>query len=366
MSDKNNTPETILIVDDNSKNIQVLASILNDYNYKIKAATNGVQALDMIENSLPDLILLDVMMPELDGFQTCERLKSSDRTKNIPIIFLTAKVETEDIVQGFKLGAVDYITKPFYPEELIARVTTHLDLKKSKDIIEKISFERKELLHILSHDLINSMGYCITALEMVKEDPDFLKDVLDNMLGALKNGVEVVDMVRQMRALEEYSISKNLMPTSLTLLVTEATQIIKQKLTQKNLTLNMDISEDFEVLVERISFINSVFLNIMTNAIKFSFPGSSIDILAKKEKDKILLSIKDSGIGIPQEILNDIFDMSKATSRKGTNNEPGTGFGMPLVKKFVSAYGGEITIESVTEENQAHGTTITLFLKSQD
>ncbi len=131
----------ILIVDDIPKNLQVLGSILRAEGYEIAIAMNGKQALKVVEDILPDLILLDVMMPELDGYETCEILKKSRRTKDIPVIFLTAKTETEDIARGFKLGAVDYINKPFKSVELLARVKTHIDLKKSKEELEK-SYQR--------------------------------------------------------------------------------------------------------------------------------------------------------------------------------------------------------------------------------
>ncbi|MFC1563956.1 response regulator [candidate division KSB1 bacterium] len=134
----------ILIVDDTQKNIQVLGAILKKEKYQINVAMNGLQALKQVEKVHPDLILLDVMMPELDGFETCKRLKADPETKDIPVIFLTAKVEVEDIVKGFELGAVDYVTKPFNHTELLARVDTHLQLKLAREQIEKYADELKE------------------------------------------------------------------------------------------------------------------------------------------------------------------------------------------------------------------------------
>jgi adenylate cyclase len=118
----------ILVVDDTPANIQTLAAILKQHGYQISVATNGKQALDVLARVQPDLILLDVMMPEMDGFETCRRIKESDGLRHIPVIFLTAKTETTDIVQGFELGAVDYVAKPFNPHELLARVNTHLTM----------------------------------------------------------------------------------------------------------------------------------------------------------------------------------------------------------------------------------------------
>ena len=129
----------VLIVDDTVQNIQVLGTVLREQNYQINVAQNGLQALESVEKVPPDLILLDVMMPELDGFETCKRLKANDETKEIPIIFLTAKVETEDVVHGFELGAVDYVTKPFNAVELLARVKTHLELRRLQRELEEYS-----------------------------------------------------------------------------------------------------------------------------------------------------------------------------------------------------------------------------------
>ena len=135
--EENNKKGMILIVDDTQRNIQVLGSILMKEKYQISVAKNGLEALKVVKNVMPDIILLDIMMPELDGFETCKRLKESDKTKDIPVIFLTAKIETEDIIKGFELGAVDYITKPFNSKELLVRVNTHLDLKYAHEKIKK-------------------------------------------------------------------------------------------------------------------------------------------------------------------------------------------------------------------------------------
>ena len=141
-----NKDSRILIVDDTQKNIQVLGTVLRKEDYQINVAQNGLQALESVEKVKPDLILLDVMMPELDGFETCKRLKESSQTKDIPVIFLTAKTETEDIVKGFELGGVDYVTKPFNTTELLVRVNTHLTLYHLQMKLEQRVAERTEEL----------------------------------------------------------------------------------------------------------------------------------------------------------------------------------------------------------------------------
>lgn len=144
MNNEDMNMPSVLIVDDVPKNLQVLGNILSKKGYKIAAAVNGQQALGIINSAPPDIILLDVMMPEPDGFEVCKKLKASEKTKEIPVIFLTAKTETEDIVKGFELGAVDYVTKPFNKTELLVRVHNHLDLKNARDTQAELTASLRE------------------------------------------------------------------------------------------------------------------------------------------------------------------------------------------------------------------------------
>ncbi len=131
-------PPTVLIVDDNPQNLQVLGNIMEKNGYEAALALDGPQALEYLMGESPDLILLDVMMPEMDGYQVCERIKASNKTRDIPVIFLTAKTSIDDVVKGFEAGAVDYVTKPFTPAELLARVKTHIELKRARDEIRTL------------------------------------------------------------------------------------------------------------------------------------------------------------------------------------------------------------------------------------
>lgn len=152
---------SILIVDEIAKNIQLLGNVLRKEGYVLSFAASGAQALEMVQSDSFDLILLDLMMPQMDGFQVCAKLKDLPKAREIPVIFLTAKTVEEDIVKGFQLGAVDYVTKPFRPEELIARVRTHLELKTSKDIIRRRNEElqlRNRRLDQLNQELIRALN----------------------------------------------------------------------------------------------------------------------------------------------------------------------------------------------------------------
>ena len=158
MKTDNDNKKRILVVDDTQKNIQVLGPILKQHNYQINVALNGEQALESVKRALPDLILLDVMMPEMDGFETCRHLKDDPRTREIPVIFLTARAETQDVIKGFETGAVDYVTKPFNAVELLARVKNHLDLKDAREKLEQ-SYEKLKRETEKAHKLSEAISF---------------------------------------------------------------------------------------------------------------------------------------------------------------------------------------------------------------
>ncbi len=361
----NNKNSQILIVDDTPKNIQVLGKTLEQRNYEIIVAQSGLQALTVVEKILPDLILLDIMMPDMDGFETCKRLKDNPKTKEIPIIFLTAKIEIDDLVKGFDLGAVDYITKPFNSKELLRRVETHLELRKKSKYLALSNQNNRELIHILCHDLTNPIGFIDGVLQLADQDPSVFQDMKDSLRTAVTNCINIIDQVKKMQALTEGKYDLDLNPIPLKLSIQESMEILKTKLMDKNLELVMDIDDNLEVLVERTSFGNSVINNLLTNAIKFSYPSTKIHMSAVEKNGQVTLSIQDSGMGIPQNLLKDLFNMNKSTTRPGTKGEKGTGFGMPLVHKFIDAYGGHIEIVSKekSKNSEDHGTQVYITLK---
>lgn len=355
----------ILIVDDLPENLKLLTELMSGNNYYVRPVTSGKLALSAAQAIPPDLILLDINMPFMDGFETCQRLKASDITKHIPVIFLSANHSTSDIIKGFECGAIDYITKPFHSTEVLIRIKTHLDLKFSKETILQQNHEQQELIHILCHDLLNSVGAVQSILNMQKMENEFSEED-ELMLMATNNAVEVIDLVKQIRSIDEEKVGIELNEFNLKELLDTSYSIVNEKLQQKNIELIIDVDESLNVIVERISFINSILNNLLTNAIKFSFSDSKIIISAQQIEQQIELSVKDFGIGMPAQLQKDIFEVEKVTTREGTNGELGTGFGMPLVKKFVLAYDGKI--EVISQEkiagSEEHGTEVKLFLKT--
>jgi len=173
----NTTPPLILIVDDLAENLSILGNILRIEGYQLAIANNGKQAINIAASRKPELILLDVAMPEMDGLTACRELKSREETKDIPVIFLTARTDTEDVIKGFEAGAVDYILKPFKATELLARVSTQIEVKQSRDLIVRQKTELAELLatkdklfSIVSHDLRSPFAGLLTLATMLVED----------------------------------------------------------------------------------------------------------------------------------------------------------------------------------------------------
>lgn len=230
--------------------------------------------------------------------------------------------------------------------------------------IEKKHADSNRLLHILCHDLANPIGNLRTLLQNLKRNPSQIDPILNLSQQSADNAVKIIKLIRNIQSLEERKESLELEHITLKDLIEESCIMLEMKFQSKKINLQVDIPEQLTVKVERTSFVNSVINNLLTNAIKFSYADSDILIKAETKGSQTKLVIQDFGIGIPQNILDDIFDLTKKTSRPGTDGEQGTGFGMPLVKRFVEEYSGSIQIESKikSEDNSASGTTVTLLL----
>src|SRR4029079_3449438 len=168
------TNSLVLVVDDITKNIQVVGTVLRNQGYKVMPAASGAEALKCARAQLPDLILLDLMMPEMDGLEVCRRLKADSSTSQVPVVFLTASNEMEHLVKGFEVGAVDYVTKPFNPPELLARVRTHLELKHARQQLREMNDEKNEFMGIAAHDPRNPLGAITGYAEMLVEEMESL------------------------------------------------------------------------------------------------------------------------------------------------------------------------------------------------
>ena len=398
----------ILIVDDTPKNIQLLGNILSKEGFRLSVATGGQQALAMAAKNLPDIILLDIMMPDLDGFEVCERLKSDPATAHIPVIFLSAKTATEDKVRGFQLGGADYIIKPFEVSEVLARVRTHLQLKRAMESIHRYNHELENMLEARTKDLIHSerqaafgmliqgivhnmngplgaISICTQSIEGAKQrmgdlpdgpsksEQDDLQQHLDNVwesnaiVGAAQK--KLVHMVQSM-------LAKSRSDKSSELLVVDLNDIVQQELNflDADLDFKHEVTKDVKLSASKLSVeavpaeIAQVLQNLIRNALD-ALAGQSdaaISVHTGEEGQQVWLSVRDNGPGIPEDVLTNIFDpffTTKAPSENGTANGPvGTGLGLHYCRDTVKSYNGEITVDTAVGK----GTTFTVYLPKSE
>ena len=238
------------------------------------------------------------------------------------------------------------------------------DLKTANSQLNLENQRKQQLVHVLCHDLKNPIGSAITSLEMLKIRPEKMEKFLSIIDAKLHSGIDIIELIRMMLSLEEGKIVLDLNAYQLREMVETSVKTFDELLVKKGILINVEIDESLKINCERVSFISSVINNLLTNSIKFSNPGSSIDIIGVREGDRVLIKIIDRGIGMPDSLAKLVFDPSATTTRPGTDGEKGTGFGMPLVKQFVEAYGGTITLVSREKEQfpETHGTEVTLSL----
>ena len=355
-------------MDDTPENLDVLRGVLTPQ-YRVSFALNGKKAIELAcAEDKPDLILLDIMMPEMDGYEVCRRLKEDKTTDSIPIIFVTALEAVEDETSGLKLGAVDFIHKPITPAIVLARIKTQLNLSAQQRELEVLYGQQNQLLHVLCHDLTNPLGsirgLCEIMIDSGGEDPDFITSMIPIIETAAGHGLEVIDLVRKMKSLEEFDLSMD--DLNLEEAVNQSVTMLKTKIDAKQITIANQLTAGLKIKAEKSSLVNSVINNLLTNAIKFTEKGKTIFLTSSVKGEQVELEVRDQGIGMPEKMISQLFDVKKKTSRPGTDGESGTGFGMPLVEKFMHAYGGTIAIESC-ETGEAKGTAISLsFLKAND
>lgn len=355
----------ILITDDTAKNIQILGKILVDEGYKVCVAENGKEAIEVALIREPDLILLDVMMPTMNGIEACKILKSDEKTAAIPVIFLTALTEAKDAAESFRVGAVDHIGKPFDRVELLARVKTHLEIVYFRQRLEREIRSKHELLRLICHDLVNPISAARYLTEYILEDDSKIRKTLPKVSDHLDSALKIIESNRN-----KLAVSEGIMPSRCSLLnlqdlIKESLSVLDHRVEEKGLSIVEAIDSSIVVFVERYSFIYSVINNILTNAIKYSDRNTKIEIYAANlDQSLVELKIRDYGIGMDQKIVDSILNEDLTSSHLGTSGELGTGYGMGLLKKFIISYGGCLKVRSKekTKDASDHGTEITLQL----
>lgn len=355
----------ILVVEDSEGVSPVQFILSHTFPCEMLTARSSTKAWDITLQKQPDLIIYDVTSQEASGFSFCQQLKADEDLEDIALIFLSATENTQSIVLGLGLGAVDFIRKPFYPKEIVARVQTQLKLRAQKDLIRRQNLENRELLQVLCHDLANQ--HCVISgyLSLAEMNPENAGSYHKQMGQTLATIADMIALVRKFQSLQDGKSTLSSQPVALKSAVRDALLILAHRMEEKQISVQVEVPDEILVLVEKVSFINSVLCNLLSNAAKFSFPGGKITIgFRKSQNGKAVLTIQDQGIGMPPDIRRDLFRINKPTSRPGTCMESGTGYGLPLVRKFMEMYQGHVAVESVEkgEGSGKHGTTVTLTL----
>jgi signal transduction histidine kinase len=369
---------TILIADDNATNLNVLFEYLSAQGYRVLVAEDGTGAIEQAQYGLPDLILLDVMMPGLDGFETCTRLKESPQTRDIPVIFMTAISETPYVLKGFDVGAVDYITKPLQREEVLVRVRNHISIRvlqrelkaeiavrqKAEEELRVINAGKDVFFSILAHDLKNPMGGLLGLSEAMVDimppttDATTREMALDIRDTARQVGELLLDLLSwaQMQLGKMEPTPK---PVSILKEAEFAVALVGTAARTKKIEIVNEIKEPIEIYCDA-KMNDTVLRNLLSNAVKFTPEGGTIRLSAKKKEGELQISVTDSGRGIPPELIPALFRLGESKTTFGTAGEKGTGLGLPLSREMVEKNGGRIWVESTPGRGSSFHFTVPL------
>ncbi len=367
---KTNTQERILIVDDIHQNISVVDAVLSLEGYAIDYRSNGKEAIEAVEENQYDLILMDIMMPVMDGLTATKEICSKSPENKIPIIFLTAKVDKESLRKAFEYGGVDYITKPFNTSELLARVKTHLNLKKQQHDLIELNATKNKFFSIISHDLRSPFNSIIGLTETLAEDIDTLdKEEISNLAKSINSTTKdtyfLLDNLLEWSRTQTQQTKVNPVSVFLPDLVADLFELLEGQALMKKINLELKIRNELTVFADH-RMIETTFRNLISNAIKFTKAGGKIIIQIEKQGEMALAKVIDNGIGISENDIKKLFDLKVGYKSKGTGNEIGTGLGLLLCKEFVETNGGKIWVESQVGKGSTFSLTIPLDKNSSN
>jgi signal transduction histidine kinase len=350
---------TILLVDDSATNLHVLLKYLRTSGFETLIAQSGEGALRQVQYARPDIILLDVMMPGIDGFETCRRLKNDEATRNIPVIFMTALSETFDKLRGFEVGGVDYITKPLQHEEVLARITTHLTIRNlQKELQDKnrelheLNASKDKFFSIIAHDLRSPfaglLGYTRMAAEGLSDwSPEEMQQILDDLGKSAETLYELLENLLNWSRLQRGVIEYFPEEINLAAIVNHNIRLFATTAGQKHIMLHNEVEPEASVFADQ-NMLNTIIRNLLSNALKFTDSGGSITVSAMlDDADSIVtVAVADTGVGIPEDDLPKLFRLDTKYSTVGTGGEQGTGLGLLLCHDLVEKNRGTMRVES--------------------
>lgn len=339
--------ETILIVDDQEENIRVVGSVLSLMEYDIIAATSAEQAFKRLRARTPDIILLDVMMPETDGLTVCRQIKEQPQWAEIPIVFLSAADDKNVIVQALEAGGVDYVTKPFNRAELLTRVRTHLSLKQARDHLKRLAEDKDEILGILAHDLKNGVAGIQLSAGLLTDRAAELgprsASLVENVLATSERLLEhMKDFLANQRA-EQIRLQPA--PLQLGHVVSQVIAMNQAAAQLKNMSLRLSAPELHEVVLADQEGIVQALDNLISNAIKFAQPGGTVEVVIDPSSlGRVKCHICDSGPGFTEEDRGKLFRRYQRLTARPTGNEPSTGLGLSIAYRLVQGMGGDLQL----------------------
>jgi signal transduction histidine kinase len=365
-------PEAInvFIVDDTPSNLSLLSGILRGAGHSVRMANSGRRALAMVEALAPELVMLDITMPEMDGYELCRALKALPATAHVPIIFISALAEPLDKVKAFKTGGVDYVTKPFDADEVLARVETQLRLERLRREMDAKNRElarlnelKNQFIGIAAHDLRTPLTAVIgyTDLMLLQRDEDGSAEDRDMLQCIARSGrfmLRLVDDLLDVSAIEGGSVRLDVTATDLVALTRANVELNAAVAARKGIAV--ELVGDGLPLLARVDPVKleQVLSNLVGNAVKFSPPDTTVRVRLGRDGQWATIAVEDEGPGIPAHELGRIFEPFQMASVRATAGEKSTGLGLAIVKKLVTAHGGEIRAESEV----GRGTTIRVTL----
>ena len=346
-------PYKILIVDDDPLVVKTLERLLFKKNFLFHSVSSGEKALEVIQDITPDIILLDVMMSDIDGYEVCQNLKKQPFSKNIPVIFLTSNTEIDDVIKGFQAGAVDYIVKPFNSAELIARLETHLELKRSREEIKLMDLIKTKFFSIMTNDIQNSLiglkgvaNFLHQELSEKNIDPNEPLKLSKILLNDSSELYDLLENLIEWASIELGLKEPNIQTVKVDAFIQENIDFFEDLLQNKNLKTAITGDAQQEIVIAK-GHLESILHRLISNAIKYSQTGGFITIDFKKKEDQNIFTIADEGIGMSQEVVENVFRLDTPHPKTiGTYQEKGTGLGLIICKTLADSLQGNIIIES--------------------
>ncbi len=353
----------ILVVDDDRLNVRILGSILKAEGYTVIAAESGEAALEHYRTFRPHLVLLDVVMPGIDGLETCRRLRRDYGDQCAPIIFITAKNESDDVVEGLNAGGADYLPKPFKPREVLARIRSHLHIQllaeQQQLLVAQLSnanASKNRFLGMAAHDLRNPLASIRGLAEFLREGAvgplnEEQLDLVETIHGASQSMLVLVNELLDVATIESGELKLALETQNLPELVGRCIGLTNMEAAKKNTRVVLEPVADPAVFAFDPAKMRQVVENLLSNAVKYSPPGSVITVLVETDRaaGRCRLAVRDQGPGIPENERDKLFKDFGRLSVQPTGGEKSTGLGLAICRKIVEAHRGTIAAANLPD-----------------